>query len=159
MALIHEQLYRSENLASIEFGGYVTSLVASLRRSAANDLSLVPVHIDVDPISLEIDQAMPLGLIINEVVTNSFKHAFGAQPPEDAALWIRMAAEPPGHYTLTIRDNGQGIPAHIDLELPVSMGMQLVQSFVLQLGGQLTVERQPSAAFTVVIPEANSPHG
>jgi two-component sensor histidine kinase len=70
-----------------------------------------------------------------------------------------MAAEPPGSYTLTIRDNGRGIPDHIDLEQPASMGMQLVQSFVLQLRGQLTVERHPSAAFTVVIPEANAAHG
>ncbi|WP_374087022.1 PAS domain S-box protein [Methylomicrobium lacus] len=154
MALVHEQLYQSSGLSSINVAEYIANLVSYIRRSHAQAPSLVSIRVDIPAITLEIDQAVPLGLIISELVANSIKHAFPASGNASAAtLWVTMAAAEDGGLTLEVGDNGQGIPDQVDIERPSSMGLHLVQSFVLQLNGRLTVQRRPSAVFSIFIPK------
>jgi len=159
MALVHEQLYQSSGLSSINVAEYIASLVSYIRRSHAQAPSLISVRIDIPAITLEIDQAVPLGLIISELVANSIKHAFPAPGnASPAALWVTMSAAEGGGLTLEVGDNGQGIPDNVDIERPLSMGLHLVQSFVLQLNGRLTVQRRPSAVFSIFIPKKKNNH-
>ena len=160
MALVHEQLYQSNDLANINFAEYVRSLVNYIRRSYVRMIPNVAVRVDIPDITLDIDQAVPLGLIINELVSNSLKHAFPNEGSHaEGELWVVLKNESAGTLTLEIGDNGLGIPDEVDIEQSTSMGLQLVQSFVLQLHGRMTVRRQPGTNLIIVIPERKQNHG
>jgi PAS domain S-box-containing protein len=152
MALIHEQLYKSQDLKHIDFSDYMTQLVSHIRRSFAPTLADVTVRLEIPPITLDIDHALPLGLIVNELVSNSFKHAFPRERRgKRNELWATVAQAPDG-LTLEVGDSGRGLPADMDLEQSPSLGLQLVQSLVVQLQGRLTVQRRPGAIFRILIP-------
>jgi PAS domain S-box-containing protein len=154
MALIHEQLYQSSNLAQINFKDYIQKLVHYLRRSYTQAISNVEVRVTVEDINIEIEQAVPLGLIISELVSNSLKHAFSSlQSKQTGEVWITAQRESLGDLFLSVGDNGAGMPENLDLEHSPTLGLQLVQSFVDQLQGQLTVQRKPGTIFTITIPE------
>jgi PAS domain S-box-containing protein len=160
MALIHEQLYRTDDLSDISFSAYVTSLVSFLRRSFTHGMAQLRVRVEVEEAQLEIERAMPLGLIINELVSNSLKHAFPTLPPgQPGEIWVRANGAPGGGLTLEVGDTGVGLPDEIDLERSTSMGLQLVHSLVTQLRGHLTVQRRPGTRFTIVIPEGQKSNG
>jgi PAS domain S-box-containing protein len=146
MALIHDKLYRSENLAHISFPGYVDDLVRGLfaNYSVGKDVEL---DLRVDPISVNIDNAIPLGLIINELVSNALKHAF----PGDArgAITIRLHAEGK-KAVLTVSDDGIGFPADVDFTDTQSLGMQLVVTLVEQLEGAVELTRDAGTEFRIV---------
>jgi PAS domain S-box-containing protein len=154
MALLHEQLYRSSDLARIDFGGYVLSLVSYLRRFHGPAGPDVEIRVAVDGVLVEMERAMPLGLLVSELVSNSLKHAF---PPEAGAssrqVWVAVRREPPGGLSLTVGDNGVGLPEPVDLEDSPSMGLKLVKSFVDQLQGRIAVERGRGTVVTVTLPE------
>jgi PAS domain S-box-containing protein len=158
MALVHEQLYRSADLAHIDFGEYITGLVNYLRRSHARPLHHLHLRVAVESITLEIDRAIPLGLLVNELVTNSLKYAFPADQ-EDAEIWVEAARDAAGTLTVVVGDSGVGLPDTLDLEQTTSMGWQLVQSFVAQLHGRYTLQRHPGAVFTLTLPERKPPRG
>ena len=158
MALVHEQLYRSADLAHIDFGEYLTGLVSFLRRSHARPLHNVRLRVEVAPITLEIDQAIPLGLLVNELVTNSLKYAFPDERAE-AEIWVTAGRDAGGGLVLAVGDNGVGLPETLDVEQTASMGWQLVQSFVAQLHGRYTLQRQPGTLFTLTIPAGKMEHG
>jgi PAS domain S-box-containing protein len=158
MALVHEQLYRSADLAHIDFGEYLTGLVNYLRRSHARPLHNLRLRVDVEAITLEIDRAIPLGLLVNELVTNSLKYAFPNQQ-EDAEVWVTAARDEAGTLTVEVGDSGVGLPDSVDLEQPASMGWQLVQSFVTQLHGRYSLRRRPGAVFTLTIPARKDARG
>jgi PAS domain S-box-containing protein len=153
MALLHEQLYRASDLARIDFGSYVLNLVSYLRRSLAPSAPPVEIHVDVEGVLLEMERAMPLSLLVSELVSNCLKHAF---PPEAGVrqprVWVVARREPPCELTLSVGDNGVGLPGHVDLEDPPSMGLKLVKSFVDQLQGRLAVERRPGTVVTLTLP-------
>ena len=155
MALIHEQLYQAASLARVDLGSYVLSLVNHLRRSHAGTTPQVEIRVTVEDVIVEMDQAVPLGLLVSELVSNSLKHAFptGADA-RGGEVFVVARREPPGRLILIVGDNGVGLPDHVDLEHPPSMGLQLVGSFVAQLQGQLAVQRRPGTVLTVTIPEA-----
>ncbi len=153
MALIHEHLYRSSDLAQIDFESYVLNLVSYLRRSFAPATSSLGIRVAIDNVVLGINQAMPLGLLVSELVSNSLKHAFVSEAAAQVGeIWIVARREPPRGLTLTVGDNGVGLPDRVDLEDSPSMGLKLVKSFVAQLQGQLSVARQPGTVITVTIP-------
>lgn len=154
MALVHEQLYRSNGLAGINVKEYIDNLVNYIRRSNAQANSNVSVSIDIPPITLDIDQAIPLGLIISELISNSFKHAFTDTRTESRAeLWVKLAPAASDGLMLEVGDNGQGIKDDVSIEHPLSMGLHLVNSFILQLHGRLSVQCRPSAVFSIFIPK------
>jgi PAS domain S-box-containing protein len=155
MALIHEQLYKSPSLAQINFKNYINELVHYLRRSFTTQAaSSVEISVAVEETDIEMDQAVPLGLLVSELVSNSLKHAFSSEQSNDAKkVWITARREPSDGLIVSIGDNGAGIPETLDIERSPTMGLQLVMSFVTQLQGQLTIQRKPGTVITVTIPE------
>jgi len=148
MALIHERLYQSDNLARIDFGEYVRGLVSFLARSY--NAPRVRVNIDVQNIDLAVNAAIPCGLIINELVSNALKYAF----PEGrgGAVWIRLVVTPGSYALLSIEDDGIGLPEEITLENSTTLGLQLVSTLTRQLNGTIALSRKSGTAFSLTFP-------
>ncbi len=142
MALIHEKLYRSKDLARIDFREYVESLSNSLFNTYKTaGLGEVALKADIDEIFLGIDTAVPCGLLLNELITNSLKHAF----PEsrDGELRIRMHKGSNNHLELVVSDNGVGMPKGLDILNTESLGYQLIVGLSgSQLGGEIEVKSE-----------------
>ena len=145
MALIHDKLYRSENLSSIYFPGYASDLAHDLISTYALSKDIV-LNLDIDPVSLDIDTAIPLGLIINELVSNALKHAFKGE--EAGMITIGLYTENT-HATLVVSDTGAGFPDEVDFMKTESMGMQLVVTLVEQLEGTIELKRNKGTEFTI----------
>jgi PAS domain S-box-containing protein len=141
MALIHEQLYQTDNLARIDLVEYIERLTNHLSRSwRANHVSL---QLDIEALFLTIETAIPCGLIINELVTNAMKYAFPAQEGRHqlaGKIWVTIQPSDNHHLTLSVRDNGVGFPADINFRRPRSLGLTLVTTLVKQIKG--TIELQ-----------------
>jgi PAS domain S-box-containing protein len=148
MALVHERLYRSENLARINFATYVQHLAKDLVRSYTSNKSFIRVFIDVDELELDLDTAVPCGLIINELVSNALKYAF---PNQQGEITLQFWLYDPEYYCLIVKDNGIGVPAHIDPECTTSLGMQLIHGLTEQLGGTLQLDRQGGSQFKILL--------
>jgi PAS domain S-box-containing protein len=146
MALIHDKLYRSENLARISFPGYVDDLVRGLFANYSVGKN-VELDLRIDPISVNIDNAIPLGLIINELVSNALKHAFPEGAP--GTITLRLQAEGK-NAVLIVADNGIGFPAGLDFTDTQSLGMQLVVTLVEQLEGTVELIRGVGTEFRIV---------
>jgi two-component sensor histidine kinase len=147
MALIHEKLYQSHDLAKIDFKGYAQSLSNYLVRSFAVESRGVAIRLDVDPIEMGIDQAIPCGLIINELVSNSLKYAF----PEErkGEVHIRFSRHGDHQFHLIVGDNGIGFPENVDYQNTSSLGLQLVNSLVKQLDGNVELNRRGGTEFHI----------
>lgn len=147
MALIHEKLYQSENLSEINFSEYVDSLCKYLLSTISGNLGRIRVVNDVENIRLGIDVAIPCGLIINELVTNSLKYAF----PGSRAGVIRISCRQKENdrLELAVSDDGVGFPATFNLNSTASLGMQLIQSLTDQLDGRLTCADDGGARFSL----------
>ncbi len=144
MALIHEKIYGSTSLADVNIEEYVKSLVNSLMDTYKSDINL---YYDLEPIDLTMEKSIPLGLIINELVTNTLKHAF----PDDSTegnLYIKFKKEDE-KYTLIVRDDGVGLPNDFDFDSLSSLGLIVVQNLTLQIDGTLTIMDCDGAAFKV----------
>jgi two-component sensor histidine kinase len=148
MALLHEQLYQSDNLAQIDFANYVQRLVTHIVSSHDAPTRNIKFTIDITEVNLRMDTVLPCGLIINELVTNALKHAF----PDGCGgeIGIRFVATVPGHCGLTIWDTGVGLPEGLELNRRTSsLGLRLVNALVRQLQGSLEVTPQPGSTFTI----------
>ena len=145
MALIHDKLYRSGNLSRIYFPGYAEDLTHDLVNTYVTD-RIIEMDLRLEPVSFDVDTAMPLGLIINELVSNSLKHAF---PDTERGTILVALRKEQGSLTLTIADNGVGFPGDIDFAETQSLGMQLVVSLVEQLDGTITLTRDGGTEFTI----------
>ncbi|BAY26628.1 signal transduction histidine kinase [Calothrix sp. NIES-2100] len=148
MALVHERLYRSQNLARINFASYVEHLVNDLVRSYTSNKSFIRVLLEVDDLELDLDTAVPCGLIINELVSNALKYAF---PNQQGEIKLQFYLDNPEYYCLVLKDNGIGVPAHIDPERTTSLGMQLIYGLTEQLGGTLQLDRQGGSQFKILL--------
>ncbi|MGK7903368.1 MAG: PAS domain S-box protein [Hormoscilla sp.] len=152
MALIHEKLYRSPDLDKVDFGEYLETLVENLCESYNAWDDRIQFEFDIDPIMLNIETAHPCGLIVNELVSNIFKHAF----PEGRSgkIWIEFHQRD-SEIILKVRDNGIGFPENIDLRDTESLGLELVCTFVEQLEGNLSLERSGGTSFELTFSELN----
>lgn len=145
MALVHEKLYQSADLAHIDFAEYVGSIVAYLRRSYTQDRG-VAVEIDFPSIFASIDGAIPCGLIINELVSNSLKYAFR----EKADGGIRLSFTCSGDVcVLSVGDDGIGLPPGLDFRNTGSLGLQLVNTLVDQIEGTIDLADGPGTTFVI----------
>jgi len=135
MALIHEKLYGSADFANIDFREYAESLITSLSRSYLLNPNLL-INVDIGNVAMDVENAMPCGLIINELVSNSLKYAF----PDNrrGKIQISMTHEA-DQYVLTVSDNGIGLPPGIDFRKTTSLGMQLVVTLTEQLNGEIVL--------------------
>ncbi len=173
MSLIHEELYESGNLDILDFSSYICKLISDLRRSYSTESSDIRVNLNVDNVFLGVDTAVSLGIIINELFTNSVKYAF----PQDSGGEInielfrekadevtdeketsyktsiqKVPGESQGIYeqfTLVFADNGRGIPEELDIKNPESLGLQLVNALVSQIEGSLELKRENGTEFRI----------
>jgi two-component system, sensor histidine kinase PdtaS len=147
MALIHEKLYQSESLAKINFGDYVKSLTGELFRSYRRGMSDIQLVVQVEEVALPLDQAVPCGLILNELITNAMKYAF----PDDknGILRVELLTYPDRVLSLRVADNGVGMPQDFDYHRSRSLGLQLVNNLVVQLDGQLELDQAKGTDFRV----------
>ena len=147
MALIHDRLYRSKDIANIDFAEYTRKLVDDLSSTYGVDPALITLKTDVDAF-LGIDIGIPCGLIINELVSNSLKHAFPMGRRGEICITLHLDTEK-GKYTLIVRDNGIGFPEDLDFRNTETLGLQLVCGLVDQLEGTIELDRSRGTAFTV----------
>lgn len=136
MALIHEMLYQSKEIAKIEFNEYVRNLLSMVYRSHSPTSKAIKLDVQVDPVFLSMDIAVPVSLILNEMVSNSLKHAF--KDRNAGMVKIRFKKEENGRFLLVVSDNGVGLPRDFSLENTPSLGLRLVKILTDQLGGNLT---------------------
>jgi PAS domain S-box-containing protein len=147
MALIHERLYQSPNLASVDMLKYTTNLVSDLQRSYRPKDSSVRLTVTVEDIPLGITEAIPCGLIINELVSNGLKHAF--PKGREGELTIQLQRGSANQITLTVSDNGIGLPESVDFRNSPSLGLTLINSLVEQLDGTIELDRRGGTVFTI----------
>jgi PAS domain S-box-containing protein len=150
MALLHETLYRSADLARIDLPVYVESLCSHLARSYGVDRSRVEMAIQVERLPLDLDRALPCGLMINELVSNSFKYAF--PDGRNGRVAVALRQETDKMYVLTVSDDGVGLPPDWDVRQSSSLGLRLVSDLTQQLRGTLRVEREGGCRFTISFP-------
>jgi len=152
MALIHELLYQSNDLKRIDFGYYIRTLTNELFRMYVTDQSLIKLNMNVEEVMVDINTAIPLGLIVNELVSNSMKHAF----PNDKSGEINIEFKfNKGIYTMIVDDNGVGFPVDYDIENTDTLGLRIVNSLTEQIEGKITIERVNGTKFTIVFREEN----
>ncbi|WP_424359027.1 ABC transporter substrate binding protein [Methanocella sp. MCL-LM] len=146
MALIHEKLYRSDDLSRVDFGDYLRSLATDLYRVSA-DPSKIRLSLECEEILLSIDTSIACGLIVNELITNSFKHGFPGGREGQVIVSLHRTAE--GYVTFTVSDDGIGLPEGFTVENAPTLGLQLVTTLVEQLEGRLEVDSGSGATFRV----------
>jgi PAS domain S-box-containing protein len=156
MALIHEKLYRSPNLVQVDFADYLESMARSLLQAYRVDRDAVTLRFDLErPISLDLNAAMLCGMIANELVSNSLKHAF---PEGRGEIVIAFRAGSEGQHTLSVANNGVPLPLQYqtgqtaEVSAVPTFGLRLVQMLVEQLQGRLEVQVAPVVKFTVMFP-------
>ncbi|MBS3819617.1 PAS domain S-box protein [bacterium] len=146
MALIHEKLYQSEDLAQVDFSRYIQNFASYLFHTYRVDPNSIRLHTDIEKFSIDINTAIPLGLIINELLSNSLKHAF----PEggEGDIYVKLQSYKRARK-LTIQDNGVGLPENVDLKGRDTLGMQLITSLVKQIKGIMEVKRKKGTTFII----------
>jgi PAS domain S-box-containing protein len=157
MALIHEKLYRSQDLTRINFAEYIRNLATSLLRSYRANSGPVSLKVNANDVSLSIDAAVPCGLIINELVSNSLKYAFPPLPsfPPDGGderggeIRIEIRSDRDHQVTLIVADNGVGFPKGLDFRHTESLGMQLVNTLTNQLDGTVELHSNGGTEFKI----------
>ena len=154
IALIHEKLYRSSDLAGIEFGQYLRDLTAALVKSYSIPAELLEVIIDIGDIYLNMDISIPLGLIVTELLTNSLKYGF--KDDRKLTLTIRLRVED-RQLGLVVADDGSGFPPDLDWQNSETLGIQLVNLLTNQLGGQIQLERENGTLFRFTFPGLEIP--
>jgi two-component sensor histidine kinase len=156
MALVHEMLYQSPDLASISFSAYLKTLVNGLFRSFRVDTHQIALSLEVVDLPLGIDLALSCGLIINELVSNSLKHAFPENRRGELSISARQIS--PEELMITVRDTGVGLPPDLDIRKTSSLGLRLVTLLVGQINGSLELDSAPGATFLIRFP-VKSHHG
>ncbi|MEG4326772.1 PAS domain S-box protein [Microcoleus sp. herbarium5] len=153
MALIHEKLYRSTNLAQINFGEYLEDLVSNLFHSYNISNNQIQLQVLAEPISLNLETATPCGLIANELVSNTLKHAF----PDGTTGTVSVECYQTGdqEINLLVKDNGIGFPQNLDFRKTHSMGFQVVCTLTEQLEGTIEISREFGTSFHLKFNELN----
>ncbi len=159
MAMIHERLYNSKGLAEIDFAGYIKNLVDDLLISYGVNQGTVKIDISADKIFLNADTAIPVGLIINELVTNSLKYAFPAENSDHENMVYIKFHKDNKNILLIVGDNGVGLPDGVDLKHSETLGLRLVRSLVDQVNGTVELRGSGQTEFRIIFTqiEQNSP--
>ena len=145
MAMIHEKLYHHDMYSGIEFGSYVKDLVSTISASYQSEGCEINVHLETPNTYIDLNRAMPCALIVNEALTNAYKHAFKGRNHGD--IWINFS-QYQGTYRMVIRDNGVGFPPGYDPEKVTTLGMTLIFGLVQQLGSKLYIESKNGTQFS-----------
>ncbi|BDZ68966.1 PAS domain S-box protein [Methanobacterium ferruginis] len=152
MALVHEKLYQTADLARINVKEYIRSLTMNLFHSYSVNAGIV-LQLDVGNVFFDIDTAVPLGLIINELVSNSLKYAFPNQEKGVISISLHESNDDAGEYSLYVKDDGVGFPEDLDFHNTPSLGLQLVNSLVKQLDGSIKLVNDKGTCFHMIFME------
>ena len=153
IALIHEKLYQSKDYSRVPFSEYARGLAANVFSALGISKDLVELSMDIEELSLTVDKAIPCGLVLNELITNSLKHAFPGGRRGRVTVGLRR--EEGGHALLIVRDDGAGMPADVDHSN--SLGMTLVVMLVEQLGGTIDIRSTGGTEMRVRFPVEATP--
>ncbi len=156
MALIHESLYQSDNLLQIDFDDYLRLLTGKLNRIYETPGVSVAIEIESRDVQLDIERAVPCGLIVNELVSNSLKHAFKGR--DGSGRIAVRAGRQESHFVLEVCDDGVGFPEGVDFREMASMGMEIVCILAGQLKGTIELERQHGTCFVIRFPVGDEDH-
>ena len=151
MALIHEKLYQSDDLGSVDFAEFLRSVVPMIFGAHNVRGATVRAKIETVPARFSLDTAIPLGLIVNELVSNCLKHAFNQR--ESGTVRVLLEARPEARFALIIGDDGPGMPVGLDLEKSGSLGLRLVRILTKQLKGTLQIHRENGTTFEMIFRE------
>lgn len=149
MSLIHEKLYQVTDLSKVNVRDYIQNLVIHLFKSYSQEPGKVQLKMEVKEIFLDINTSIHLGLIINELVSNSLKHAFPGKKKGMIEVYLGKSNKEEDKNILIIRDNGVGIAESVDWRCASSLGMQIIHSLVKQLHGDIAIDKKDGAAFTI----------
>lgn len=151
MAIIHENLYRTTNFSSIDFSSYLQNLSANLISSYHVRSGIVHLRTDMDKVELVLDQAIPCGLLVNELITNTIKYAFPTQKEGEIFIGLKDVE---GTIILNIEDNGIGLPKDYDILKSDTLGLQLVSTLVEQLDGEINVTSDEGTKYLITFEKA-----
>jgi PAS domain S-box-containing protein len=149
MALVHERLYQSRTLSSIELHSYIAELCEQLAGAASAAQRGIAVRVEAAPLECGLDVAVPLGLVLNELLTNALKHAYPGE--RRGEVQVRLALDA-GRVRLSVRDDGVGLPADLDRTTPRALGLRLVSTLSESLRAQFTLENNGGAYASLVFP-------
>jgi two-component sensor histidine kinase len=155
IALVHERLSQSEDLGAVDFLAYAKNLADQLVKTYFPDSHDIRISFDVAPLPLQLDRAIPCGLIINELVTNSLRYAFPDK--RQGEILIRFGQLDNHHLRLTVKDNGVGFPKNLDFKKASTLGLMLVTGLTEQLGGTIAMRNQTGTEFNISFP-SNGDH-
>ena len=147
MALVHEKLYQAEDLTRVDLPGYLKSVVEALRASYGEAGPGIDVEVTIEPLAFDLDEAVRCGLIVNELVSNGFKHAFRGQ--EQGQIDVSLEATGQSAVVLSVADNGVGLPVSVEPATAESLGLQLVHHLTQQLGGTVDITRRAGTTFRI----------
>jgi PAS domain S-box-containing protein len=150
MALIHEKLYQSKDLARIDFAEYIQKLAVHLCHSYRISSKAIRLKTNVANVLLGIDTAIPCGLIINELVSNSLKHAFPPETGREGEIYVDLKADNKNQLALIVGDNGAGFPQDVDFRNVTTLGLRLVNTLTKQLRGTIELNREGGTTFKIV---------
>jgi PAS domain S-box-containing protein len=155
MALVHERLYRSSSLGAIDFGEHLRQLAGSVARSYGPATGRVRLEMDLKSIAVDLDLAIPVSLIFNEVIANAFKHAF----PGERAGTVKVAFFADGRETLTlrVRDDGVGLPPDAEYDRGRSLGLKIVRNLAKQIHGELEIQSHHGTTFQLSFANSKTP--
>jgi len=148
MALIHESLYQSKDLSKINFADYIKRLTTHLFSMYRVGLERIQLNVTVGEVFLDINRAIPCGLIVNELVSNSLKHAF--PNGQEGEIVVRMDGNDRGKISLVVKDNGIGFPEDLDFQRTETLGMQLVTDLVAQIEGKIEISKKKGTEVKIV---------
>ncbi len=149
MALVHEKLYQSKDLASIDMGHYIQIFAPHLFHTFNASAQKITLHMQCESVDLDITRAIPCGLIINELISNSIKHAFPRGRKGEISIILRKEKD---KIIFSVKDNGIGLPEHLDVRQSDTMGFQVVNDLVKQLGADMKIIRDNGVEFEIVLP-------
>ncbi|MDD2440052.1 MAG: histidine kinase dimerization/phosphoacceptor domain -containing protein [Methanosarcinaceae archaeon] len=149
MSLIHEELYKTEDAESLDFTAYLQKLTQELLKSYNIGDKAIQLKLELENVFLEMDTAIPLGIIINELVSNSLKHAFSEKKSGEIKVKLCREKNESSGIVLIVSDNGKGLEAEIDFRKTSSLGLQLVTTLVDQIEGKIELEKDPGTKFII----------
>jgi two-component system, chemotaxis family, sensor kinase Cph1 len=154
VAQVHSMLHVAAGTRRIQFDRYLQSVCATLKASSRIDDVRRTLELEADPVELPADMAVPLALVVNELVTNAFEHAFPGGRP--GTIWIQLARRRDGLCRLTIADDGCGLSKPLDLSGRIGLGFQMVAILTEQIGAKLTIDRKAGLCFNLTLPVSSS---